>query len=328
MTDQPHIESERTLESVFDHAVVRPEPPKELEQEVRSAVAAEWRAQVQQRQRRTLVNWALAASVALAAYFGLDALRSSPGVPAQIVARVDMRQGPVSVADEKANHTVVNGEALLSGQTVRTADDATLSLVWTTGGSLRIGAGSRVRLVDVDEIELQDGKLYFDSQGSQAGSPLRVVTREGALQHVGTQYMATIADEGVIVRVREGRLIVNGDGYTNLAVEDGSIELFRDGGYRQFAEASYGENWDWVAEAAPERSFNGRRIIEFLRWVARETGREVYFETRALEELASRETIVWPTVLKPTEDTLVSVLSTTDLRSDLIGKRIVIRAAN
>lgn len=327
MTDQPHVESERTLESVFDHAVVRPEPPRELEQEVRSAVAAEWRSQVRQRQRRTLVNWALAASVALAAYFGLDALRSSPSVPPQIVARVDMRQGPVIVADEQADHAVVNGEALLSGQTVRTAGDAALSLVWTTGGSLRIGAGSRVRLVGVDEIELQDGKLYFDSQGSQPGSSLRVITREGALQHVGTQYMATIADEGVIVRVREGRVIVNGDGYTNLAVEDGSIELL-DGGYRPFAEAPYGENWDWVAEAAPERSFNGRRIIEFLRWVARETGREVYFESRALEELAARETIVWPTVLKPTEDTLVSVLSTTDLRSDLIGKRIVIRAAN
>ena len=327
MTDQSHIESERTLESVFDHAVIRPEPPRELEQEVRSAVAAEWRSGIKRRQRRTVVNWALAASVVVAAYLGFDLLRSSPSAPPQIVAQVDMSQGPVIVADEATSHTPTTGTTLLSGQTVRTPGNAALSLAWTTGGSLRIGAGSRVRLVGIDEIELQDGRLYFDSAGSRPSSALRVVTREGVLQHVGTQYMATVSRDRVTVRVREGRVLVSRSGQADLPVEDGRVELVGNGVYRQFAEASYGDSWDWVAEAAPERSFNGRRIIEFLRWVARETGREVHFESRSLEELATRETIVWPAVLRPTEDTLVSVLSTTDLRSDLVGKRIVIRAA-
>lgn len=327
MTEQSRIESERTLESVFDHAVVRPEPPRQIENEVRSAVMAEWRSQVQRRRRVTLANWALAASVVIAAYVGFDALRSSPSAPPEIVARIDFSQGPVSVVDDQTQRPPTPDAPLLSGQSVQTPRDSAVSLAWVSGGSLRIGAESRVRLLATDTVELQEGMLYFDSEGSPPDSTLLIRTPRGSLRHVGTQYMASVSGETVVVRVREGRVVVSGDGYANLPIERGGVELRGGGDYSEFADESYGESWAWVAEAAPRRSFNGLRIIEFLRWVGRETGREVHFESPALEALAQRETIVWPEVLRPTEDTLISVLSTTDLRSNLVGERIVIRRA-
>ena len=172
MTDQSRIESDRTIESVFDHAVVRPEPPDRTEVEVRSFVMAEWRSQVQRRRRLTIVNWALAASVALAAYVGFDLLRSTPSAPPEIVARIDFSQGPVTVVDDQVHRTPDPDGALLSGQTIQTPGDAALALAWVSGGSLRIGAESRVRLLATNEVELQRGMLYFDSEGSTSNTAL------------------------------------------------------------------------------------------------------------------------------------------------------------
>lgn len=329
MNEQRPIDSEQALKALFDQAVRRQEPPAAAEKEVRAAVFAEWQGQNRRRyRRRALVAWALAASLVLAAYLALDTLRLAPTAMPEPVARIELHRGPVSILDGERRVPLPGDEPLLSGQTIQTSRDAVVTLDWLGGGALRIASNSRLRLRGADEVELQSGAIYFDSAAGSApaAAPLAVRTPVGFVRHVGTQFLAELTNDTVVVRVREGRVEIDGSGYANVSIADGGAELFVDG-YSEFDDEPHGEAWRWVAAAAPARDFDGRFIIEFLRWFCRETGRELRFEPASLEEVAGAETLSWPDAVQPTSETLSSVLSTTDLRSAVVGREVVIRPA-
>ena len=101
-----------------------------------------------------------------------------------------------------------------------TASDAGLALAWGGGGSLRIGANTRIRFVSVASAFLEDGRVYFDSRpglaaGTEAGaSPdFLLETDRGTVRHVGTQYMVESDASGLVVSVREGEVEIEGGTY-------------------------------------------------------------------------------------------------------------------
>jgi hypothetical protein len=76
----------------------------------------------------------------------------------------------------------------------------------------------------------------------------------------------------LLVRVRTGAVETSRGGRAYLTPAGQELLLRADGSAEQRAADPFGPDWRWVLEAGPRFEIEGRRLGEFLDWVARETG--------------------------------------------------------
>ena len=296
------IRSDDAVEALLEKAAPRPVPPAKDERIVREAVRAEWQAVTgRHRTRRRMRQFAFAATVLLGVVIGLNSLRVTSVQPVQ-VATIDNDRGSIYLVGEQSLLEETSDlSAVYAGQVIETGDDAGLSLSWGNGGSLRIDEKSRVEFRSENEVYLRSGQVYYDSGQPMAaitgsavetmaaisGSSLEIDTEFGRVRHLGTQYMTTVAGQDLVVRVREGRVAVDG-AYTDEAVAEAGQQMTLTGGARSSTLAidGHGATWAWVEELAPVVDMQGRSTYEFLQRVSRETGLALEFESPEAEARA------------------------------------------
>lgn len=294
----------------------RPQPDARLREAVRGVVEVEWRAVVDGRRRRRRQQWSLAAAAAVA---GLAVLLVVPRLlpPGPVVATVARIDGPVDATGAGWLATragIHGGQPLRAGSRLRTGAAGRLALD-LDGINLRLDQHSELAIVAADRVELRRGALYLDSgPPGTVPSRLTVATRFGDVEHLGTQYETRLSDQGLRLRVREGevRLLARGQVLQGVAGEQ--VALAPDGTVQRGHVSRSGPEWDWVHTVAPQYDIQDQPLIEFLRWVSRETGRDLVFDTPAAEQ-AAREVVLHGSVqgLSP-EQALAAVLVTTSLQ--------------
>jgi ferric-dicitrate binding protein FerR (iron transport regulator) len=149
--------------------------------------------------------------------------------------------------------------------------------------SLRIDSGSQLQFSAPDKVELQAGALYIDA-GAHSSVPLTVQTVAGAVRHIGTQYQVrTLAGalRGIEVTVREGRVEIANQYGTNTGTPGERVAVSTKGSIARSAVAPYDASWEWAEHLAPPFEFEGNSLDAFLTWVARETGRELIYDSAA-----------------------------------------------
>lgn len=286
---------ERVLQDIFRHAERRPRPRPEARAQAFAALHGEWQAQLQRTRRSRNRRVAAAAAVLMgAAMLGLQILGGDT------VRSFDVETGWVRAS---GNGISVNGQpidagrpaslpSLGPGDRVDTGTDGRVALRWD-GASLRLDHDTRIDIGGNGELYLRQGALYFDSQpfGSLArpDARLQVHTPLGAIQHLGTQYLAELRNGDVTVSVREGQVHVSGE-RVDVTVNAGQRARFSaDGRFDRDSQAAHADAWQWVAEIAPELDLRGRSTGDLLEWIARETGRELRYANSRARELAQHE---------------------------------------
>jgi hypothetical protein len=154
---------------------------------------------------------------------------------------------------------------------------------------LRLDASSRVEFVSAGAVRLTAGRLYFDSAVDASGRPaplLAVQTPAGEVVHIGTQFMISVANEEVVLSVREGQVRVTGDGFELVIAANEQLDLRPDGTRRVDMIEGYGPRWQWAADIAPPIELEGRSTFDIVAWAARETGRRVVYRTPSAERRA------------------------------------------
>lgn len=256
----------------------------------RDAVREEWLkvTSVRKRQRR-FYGLAIAASVVFAVTVALN-LTGAPDVAPTQVATIDASAGSIYVLGEESRlQATGNLASIAAGQTIVTDGNSVLGLVWNNGGSLRLGADTRVVFASASAIELVSGKIYFDSK--DGASELSIATPLGTVQHIGTQFIASVDADALSVSVRDGEVAVDGIYFKDIAEERQRLTLQGSSRAEVLDIRVYGPEWEWIEVAAPKPSFDGKTLIEFLDWVAAETGFAIEFKTTAIEDVARGETI-------------------------------------
>jgi len=283
------------VEALLERASPRPAPPTEDERIAREAVFAEWQATTGRiKRRRRLTQFAIAASVLLAVVVSFNALQVSNVRPVQ-VATIDNDRGSIYLVGEQSLMQEASDlSSVYAGQIIETGDDSGLSLEWATGGSLRLDSKTRIEFESADSVFLRFGQVYFDS-GSEtvaavahvAGSGLKINTDYGLVQHLGTQYMTTIDGRDLVVRVREGRVSVDGN-VVDQATAVAGQQMTLSGGARPgvLAIDRFGDVWAWAEEMAPTVNMDGKSTLDFLTRISRETGLMLEFETPEAEAVA------------------------------------------
>jgi ferric-dicitrate binding protein FerR (iron transport regulator) len=320
---------EAKIERVLQAAGARAQPSAALRDAVRAAAREEWSVMVAARRsrRRRLVGLAVAASIAIAAFavwIGRSVITPAPAVA---VASIGHVAGDVEIAGAWGRtHAAEDNHPLLSGERLITGPNGRVALAMANGISVRLDHDTQIEFADAHRASMKSGGVYVDSPGvPTADRRLRIETPVGAVEHFGTQYEARFAPPSLRVRVREGRVALTpAQGILQSGMAGEQLTMGANGEVNRLKIDTHGGEWDWVSDLAPTLDIDGRPLSEFLQWAARELGQPVVFATPESEAEASKVVLSGSVSGLSPRDALITVLSTTRLRSSERGGRIVI----
>lgn len=300
---------------------------------IRAAVLSEWQAVTGKRRTRTrFTRFAVAATVLLGVAVSFNMLNNDGVAPLQ-VAKISTSHGSIHVLGAQSEvHDLTDLTVITAGQTIKTNSDSGIGLEWGDGGSLRVAANTRIEFVAGDEIYLRSGKVYFDSTPSElltavsSGSKearLRIRTDQGVVTHLGTQYMTESNDGELIISVREGEVMIDGNYHQETALDGQRISITGSARGSVSNLPRHGGAWSWVEEVAPLVSTDGRSVDEFLHWVSRETGLKVEYPDTVTQQ-AARDIVLKGNVNLPPREALDFWLQGQDLNWDIDGGTIAV----
>ncbi len=301
--------------------------PHEREARVRAAVHAHW--QLHLSARRWSSWWWVAASLTAAATIvGVVLLRTfEPTVTTTGMAVVEVLSGDVLATSGSETATPSLGAELGDGTVVETAAEGRLALRLPGGSSLRIDGGSRTVLEAANIIRLDRGAVYLDSEPGSSSGGVVVRCDLAEVREDGTQFEVRILGDGLRVRTREGVALLWTSGREERIAAGTEATLGADGSLSRKVLTAYGPEWEWVTSTAPVFSLDGRSGAEFLRWVSRETGRELRWTDPGLAAAAERAVLHGNISGVRPEEAPSMVLPTCGLSATVDGGFLVIAAA-
>ncbi|MCJ7593109.1 MAG: FecR family protein [Woeseiaceae bacterium] len=270
--------------------------------------------------RAALLRWTLPLGIAAAAAIALFVMPPMDVPPLQVAATVSriVGTGPLSSSYSE-------GAPVYSGEVISTAADEGLSLLLARSESLRIDANTQIRIDAADRFTLLAGRVYADSgQFVYREGGLKIETGFGSVTDVGTQFSVSASDERLEVAVREGRVDVHSQN-EDYAARVGERLTLTAGGPALVTDIDTNDvYWDWVADLAPTLDLTNISLLDFLKWAARETGRDLQFENDESRMFAMRTDVHGSVNGLTPDEALVSILATTTVRYKIENDRIII----
>lgn len=317
------------IEQLLREVGARNLPASDVMAEVRDAVHGEWRQMVEQRVRRKrFIGYAIAASVAavaLAVTFTVLFV-SRPAVMLVQVARV---AGSLQVAPAGFGewHSVLPGEQIKTGDTIRTDEGSSAALELGNGVSLRIDAGSLIEFAAVDRIALAHGAVYVDADPRVGTARALIVdTPYGSVRHLGTQYLVRTARNEIEVSIREGRVEIENAAGTHTGTAGEQLRVPREGDLSRRTISPHDPVWQWASRIAPPFNIERQPLTTFLGWIARETGKQVVYATPEVQSQAAQLILRGSVDELSPEQALVAVLAPTSFEHRETNATIEIHA--
>lgn len=235
---------------------------------------------------------------------------SNQGRPGEVfVARVDKLKGDVNRRIGPQATEILLGSPLFSGQTLETLGGSGLALRFSLGQSLRMDQNTRLRFLSVNELELIQGAIYFDSGIKDNTPALKVHTPYGIVSDIGTQFEVRLTRQDIGVKVREGEVELNADsGITRTLKSTEKLQLLKGGKATISHIAPDSLEWQWTQSLAPLFEFEGNSLDYFLNLFARENGWGLQYSTSALEHYAA-ETMLHGTIADMDNDEILQTVS-------------------
>ncbi len=307
----------------------RERPDVTMRAEVRAAVETEWRQLISARDRRKRRTvWAAAAGVAMAA-LGVWVVRPMLIPRPEAVAVLERATGIVEgrVDAGRGWTRLAPGAPIAVLQEIRTAADARAALTLPSGIELRIDQATRLAFDRPGEASLHQGAAYVDTGADPRADGFALRTSSGTVRHFGTQYEARVHGAGLRVAIREGSVRID---TPNGPVSGAAGEqiLLADGRVSRRELPTNDAAWDWVGSVSPAYAIEGRTLSEFLRWAARETGRDLLFSSADVEREASQIVLRGSVEGLSPDESVAAVTATTGLNIVVASGRIEVEPAS
>jgi ferric-dicitrate binding protein FerR (iron transport regulator) len=335
--DQEQQRDEEAMARLLRVAGPRAEIPEGAESRVYASVMKEWQASTRSpdgarvydivhqswkrnaaraKAKRWMLPIAVAASAALVAIF-MSQPEPLPPVAVGTVAKV--------VPPAAGGSAYALDDAIFTGMTVATGEDEGLSFLLLRNESLRLAEKSTLRIDASDQFTLLSGSVYADTgEFVYSDGGLRIDTALGAVTDIGTQFAVSLQDDRLDVAVREGRVDIRSESHKHVAMSGERVLLEEDGGVQVERLAMTDAYWNWTTELAPVFEIEGKSLMDFLKWVARESGRMLFFEDSELRMAAMRTDLHGSISNFSPLEAIESVLATTTFRYRIESDRIVI----
>jgi ferric-dicitrate binding protein FerR (iron transport regulator) len=262
----------------------RPAVPEDRAARVAAAAREHWRSEVRHDARRRRGYWAagLAAAIGITTGVALWQRTREPAPPPGPVraARVEIVKDSAwsRVASAAAPRPLRPGDEVHVGWELATAERGRLALRLGSGHSVRLDAGTRVSVLSDRVLVLAHGAVYVDSGSPSAVGAIEIRTPFGSIRDVGTQFEVRWLTTSVRVRVREGKVGLQGAG-TSVEVGAGHELEVTESGRIDRREWTPAAGLDWIDTVTPMFRIDGRSLKEFLDWMARERGLRLRFDS-------------------------------------------------
>ena len=283
---------EEEVRRLLEGAGPRPSIPDDDLAAITEAARATWLARYGGRKAPARSRWwtGLAAAAMLAVVLGLAWwLRPPKPTPTEpLVASIELMTGDVRLWQPTGEGPLpvspgLLGRPLPAGVELETGEAGRLALR-TAGGSVRLDAGTRIRLSAVKLIHLELGAVYIDSGGMSSGMAVQAPT--AFFQSIGTQFEVRIERNGTRLRVREGHVALQSGNPPVVTGAGEELIVRADGRIARGQAAVYGPDWDWILQTAPRLDIEGLKVRTFLDWLAREEGWQLEFASQEAAALA------------------------------------------
>lgn len=294
-----------------------PLTPEALER-IRSATRAEWSASIETTHgtRRWMRHASAAAAAGLllaGAWFAVTQFATDP--PGAVLGQLVRADYPGAVERHRwsGSEAIAIGHALRERQDISVRGGAIIAMV--SGGTLRLAAGTGISILSDHVVRLNDGDIYIDIPPlPKRQVPFIVQTPVGTFTHLGTQFHVAVHGDQTLIRVREGQVrwqSAEGD-----IISDAGTQLRIDaqGRAKRTEIATSGPEWTWAEALGPSFDIENRTLADFLRFIARETGRKLAFASPAVEQRASTLRLHGSIDKLAPADALAAVMATTSLR--------------
>jgi ferric-dicitrate binding protein FerR (iron transport regulator) len=285
---------EDAVRRLLEDAGPRPSIPDDDLAAITEVARTAWRRRYGDRKSPARPSWfGLAAAAALAVALGLAwwVRTFEPAPVALQVASIEVLTGAVRMWPPTGEGPVplppaALGRPLPAGAELETGDEGggRLALRMAGGASVRLDAGTRVRLSSAKSIELERGAVYVDSGDKPGGMTIQAPA--GLFQDIGTQFEVRIERTGTRLRVREGRVALERGAEPVVTKAGEELIVHADGHIARGQASVYGPEWDWVLQAAPRLAIEGLKVRAFLDWLAREEGWRIEFADPEAASLA------------------------------------------
>ena len=283
---QEQERSEEDIRTLLTAAGPRRQPPADMEARVRAATMAAVAA-LPDPGRETFWSQpklAVAAALAVAVLVGIVLLPRSDMTPAGSIA---FSTGAYTVRGSGAS-----GDQLAAGSIVRTSASGRMLIELGEGRTVRLDNNASLTLHDSGEIWLHRGRIYVDSS---SGSRVLVATPVASITDIGTQFEVTVDDDSLIVATREGKVhVALGSEEFFSEASAGIGETLKIEGldlvHRQ-PTPTIGDRWAWTQLARPSFDVQGRSVLDYLEWAAREEGKQLRFITPLATQQAELRTL-------------------------------------
>ena len=328
---------EAALARLLRLAGPRAEIPENTESRVYAKVFSEWQASThapddarvydrvhrswkKQALRSWMLRWTLPLAAAASAVLIAIVVTQPEPVPAVGVGTVAKVISPVP-----GDSALLMGDEIYPGMTIETGAGQGYSFLLARNESLRLGESSTLRVESGDQFTLLRGRVYADTgEFVYRDGGLRIDTTFGAVTDIGTQFAVSLQDSYLDVAVREGRVDVRQDTHKFIAMSGERLAL-QDQGRVEMTELSMTDPfWNWTTDLAPTFDIEGKSLLEFLKWAARESGRILFFEDSDLRMEAMRIDLHGSIENFGPLEAISSVLATTAFSYHVEPDRIVI----
>jgi len=315
----------------------RPEIPLSVESRVYHRVQQEWKSctvepsadkvyeEVHKTWRRdarrgTILRWLVPAGVAASAVLAVMML-TQPEPPAAEVAGTISRV--VSAGSLQSEYP--EGSSVHVGEIISTGSAEGVSLLLARSESLRVDENTELRVDATDQFTLLGGRVYADTgQFVYRDGGLKIETEFGLVTDVGTQFSVATTDNMLDVAVREGRVDVQNDS-DQYAARMGERLTLVQGETATIAELdTHDDYWDWIVALTPAFDMTNKSLLDFLKWAARETGRELQFESDESRMFAMRTDVHGSVEGLTPEEALDAILATTSVRYQITDDKVII----
>jgi hypothetical protein len=309
----------------------------DIEKRVYAAVRKEWEAgtaepdevRVYQNVRREwhktaahsrVRRWALPFAMAALAVLAIAVvMQPPPPEPANMPLGEIIMNNDARIAGHREGSKIYAGDSVTSGSA------GGISVILADGESIRLDRETTVAFDGRDRLRLIDGRVYADTGNFvYRDKALIIETDSGSVTDVGTQFSVDARGGSLDVAVREGRVDIRADQEEHVAVA-GERLLLEPGQELKLEEITpHDDYWGWVSTLAPAYNIENRSLLDFLRWAARETGRELVFEDNELRMNAMKTDLHGSVQGFLPDDAITAVLATTNFRYRIADDRIVI----
>lgn len=254
-----------------------------LPEEARSRFEESFRKELQATRNRRLrhrLQFASGIAACLVLAVALLLVRNQP-VEVEVIATVERSHGQTFWQHDEEGGPLRSGNQIQPNDIIRTSAGSLAIRPRAVNIDIRLDRMTEIEFIDGQSMRLIKGSVYInvpslEPEASAGLQPFTTLVNGIAVNHIGTQYLVSSTEQGISVAVREGEVMIatNHQRHRSRATDKGAelVEIHADHSITKTRIVTYGERWAWANILAPDIETDGMYLVDFLDWVARETG--------------------------------------------------------